>query len=882
MIIRRLSCELRTHLGGSQSTLEQVVMDQRIEQILPLVSRPARYVGGEKNALQKRPDQVELRIALAFPDVYEVAMSHLGLEILYGTLNGRENIAAERIFAPWPDAERQIRARGISLVSLESCRPLREFDIVGFSLQYELSYTNILNILDLGRVPLFAIDRGDAFPLIIAGGPGTSNPEPIADFFDLFVIGDGEEAILEICDRIIEAKKEGRSKGSLLDELSHIQGVYVPSLFHVDYHENGRIKGILPLKEDHLPIKRRIVGDLDRVPYPTTPVVPWLKTVHDRLSVEIARGCKRGCRFCQAGYIYRPYRERRPEVVEGIIEKSLNSTGYEELSFLSLSSGDYHSIKKLLGRVMNYCQREQVAVSFPSLRVETLNSEIVRQIKRVRKTGFTLAPEAATERLRRVINKEMDEENLLKTARSIYKNGWNLIKLYFMIGLPTETDEDVREIVRLAQRVLDQGRGCKRPPRLNVSVSTFVPKPHTPFQWESQITLKEIRLRQGLLHKGLRAGRIRLKWHEPRMSLLEGVFSRGDRKLSRVIHEAWKMGCRFDGWSESFQWELWQRAFEKTGIHMESYTRCRSFSEILSWSHIQCGVTEEFLKQERERSRREKVTRPCRKACTTCGVCDGEKTAVASWKMKDPAPIAAKPSGQSRERPFTVILEFQKVGPARFLGHLDMARAFHRAARRAGLPLRYSQGFHPAPKISFEGALALGLESICEEMKWELDTPVTDEWLLESVNAELPEGIRIKRLSHVSGKHRFLHSLGRRDHYLVAFCEGLPKELQNRIHEFLRCDRWVVPSNGKAFEFDMRPYIEKMVLTQPASIHYPVTDIWADLINNGADFVEVVSLIGDGVKIRIDRILSTVLSLSEQMKSQMRILRLNRTQSYGG
>ncbi len=838
-------------------------------------------MGGEKNAVQRPSDHVELRVALAFPDVYEVAMSHVGLDILYNILNRRENTIAERVFAPWPDMEGHMRARGIPLVTLESSRPLRDFDVVGFSLQYELSYTNLLNMLDLAGIPVYARTRGDEFPLVIAGGPSTTNPEPIADFLDAAVIGEGEEVILEICDRVIEGKKNGRSKASLLDELSQIEGVYVPSLFHVDYHKNGKVKRIVPLREDYGHVRRRIVHDLNNISYPTDPVVPWLKAIHDRLSVEIARGCKRGCRFCHAGYIYRPYRERRPEIIEDIIRKSLDTTGYEELSFLSLSTGDYGDIETLLARVMDHCQRGNVALSFPSLRVETLNSEMVQQIKRVRKTGFTLAPEAATERLRRVINKEMDEENLLETARTIYHHGWNLIKLYFMIGLPTETDDDVREMIHLAEKVLKQGKGLKRPPRLNVSVSTFVPKPHTPFQWEPQFTLPEIRLRQELLQKGLNSGRIRFKWHDPRMSLLEGAFSRGGRELFRVIHDAWQMGCRFDGWSESFNWKRWLKAFERNGIAIDAYTRRRGFSEILPWSHIKCGVTEGFLRNEWERSRGEAGTPSCRTACTACGICDGKETAVVSWKKRENPPVSTMPVRKKGEKPITLILEFEKAGPARFLGHLDMARAFHRAARRARIPLRYSQGFHPAPRISFESALALGLESLCEKMKWQLDIPVADELLLAGVNRELPPGLHIKRLLHVGGKHRFVGGAEMWYRYLVAFPEGVSMRLQNRVQEFLASDRWIVSWDGKEQEYNIRPHFESVILANAVSLDESVMDVWADLICEKAGFLEVIFHRRDNMKIRIDRALSTMLSLSEETRSQIRILKLDGASAHG-
>ncbi len=856
-------------------------MLQRIDQILPLVSSPARYLGREKNAVRKNLDRVRLRFALAFPDVYEVAMSHLGLAILYNVLNQREDIAAERVYAPWPDMERHMRASGMPLVSLESASSVREFDVLGFSLQYELSYTNVLNMLDLAGIPIWAGDRDERFPLVVAGGPSATNPEPVADFFDAVLVGDGEEAILEICDRILEGKQRGSSKVRVLEKLSHVEGVYVPSFFQMRYHKDGRIKRIIPLRKGYTHVRRRILEDLDKAPYPTVPVMPWLKTVHDRLSVEIARGCKRGCRFCHAGFIYRPYRERKPETIEALIEESLSATGYEEVSFLSLSSGDYSSIETLLRRVMDRCERKNIAVSFPSLRVETLKPEMLKQIKRVRKTGFTLAPEAATERLRRVLNKEMDEDILLEAARTLYENGWNLIKLYFMIGLPTETEEDVKAIVRLANRVLHQGKGGGRPPRLNISVSTFVPKPHTPFQWERQLTLEETGIRQEVLRKGLNRGRIRFKWHAPELSLLEGIFSRGDRRLSQVIHDAFKMGCRFDGWSESFQWDLWCSAFERNGIDKDSYLRARPVSEILPWSHIRCGVSEMYLKRERARSRRATGTIPCRMECTACGVCNDENVRLVSWKATATPLTSTKPDGSTRGQVSRLLFEFQKVGSARFLGHLDMAKAFQRAARRACVPLRYSQGFHPAPRISFDRALALGWESLSEQMEWELENPVSGGRLLEALNKQLPEGLCITRVIRLPGKHRFTNGGQRSDHYLVALHKRTPESLATRIREFLNRNEWIVPGDRAKDGGDIRPEIETIAVVHPAQIDARARNVWSDLIHARVDLMEIKFLMKNSGRIRVDRALASILSLSEEEKRQMRILKLGKVGHYG-
>ncbi len=589
-----------------------------MEEILLSVQKPARYVGSEWNAVHKDWDRVDVTFALAFPGLYEVGMSHLGLQILYHELNRREDTLAERVFAPAPDLEAVLRRRGLPLFALESHRGLRDFDILGFTLQYELTYTNILNMLDLGGIPLQAADRGEGDPLVVGGGPGAFNPEPLVPFFDCFVLGEGEEVVHELVDGWRESA--GRSREDRLRRLAAVPGVYVPSLYQVRYGADGTVAAVQAVAPAPSRVMKRVVADLDELDYPTYPVVPSVQAIHERAMVEVFRGCTRGCRFCQAGIIYRPVRERSPRAVVRLAQEILAHTGYDEVSLVSLSTADYSGIDRVARELARDLAPRGQAVSLPSLRVDAFSVELARTVRGPRKTGLTFAPEAGTQRLRDVINKGVREEDLMAAAQAAFSQGWEALKLYFMIGLPTETEADVAAIAQLARRVRDLGGSRSQ---VTVSVSSFVPKPHTPFQWEPQDPPQTLLAKQALLRRVLRGRGLSLRWHEVGPSWIEGTFSRGDRRMAAVLEEAWRHGCRLDGWGEHFRPELWEEAFRAAGADPAFYNaRRRSPEEIFPWDHLDSGATREFLWEENQRALTGEATADCRwEGCYLCGVC---------------------------------------------------------------------------------------------------------------------------------------------------------------------------------------------------------------------------------------------------------------------
>ncbi len=768
---------------------------------LPLVQKPARYIDSEINSVRKDLNAVRTKVCLFFPDAYEVGMSHLGLRILYDVLNKRPDTACERVFSPWTDYETRLRESGRPLASLESNLPLRAFDIIGISLQYELSYTNILAGLDLAGIALHAADRGPGDPVVIAGGPCAVNPEPLADFIDVFFIGEAEEAIHELIDQ----RQKHADRRQFLDALSERHGFYVPSC--------GRTV-----------VRRRFLADLDGAPYPGRPLLPLMKPVHDRVTVEVARGCIRGCRFCQAGIIYRPFRERSPERVKDILRESLACTGYEELSLASLSSGDYSSIQPLIIELMERYRDSRVSVSLPSLRVGTLTAEMIRAIAGTRKTGFTLAPEAGTERLRKVINKPVSELDLIDAAETIFRSGWSVIKLYFMIGLPTETDADLDGIIRLGRELLAAGRrSTKRHVQINISVSTFVPKPHTPFQWFGQAPIEEIRRRQAYLGQGLRGKGISLRLHHPETSLLEGVFARGDRSVGRAIEEAFRQGCRFDGWSECFDFGKWTAAFARCGLDMAaSAGRTFDADEQLPWDHVRTGVTKRFLEEEYRRAMAAEITGNCRTECTHCGIgCkNGGTPSFGTAGALSVGQPSAQPDRQGPHQPGAadittrIRMKYTKTGRMKFLSHLDFMTLVHRSAVRAGVPIAFSRGFNPHPKIAFGPALPVGIESQAEYLDMDTDALVDLPGLVRDLNEIMPQGISFLEARVVPRTAPSLSgSIGKYEYECVVPAR-FARELDDRVRAFLALPEVVIIREKGSR--DIRPCIQSIKVKDQA------------------------------------------------------------------
>jgi radical SAM family uncharacterized protein/radical SAM-linked protein len=802
-----------------------------------LVQKPARYIGGEFGSCTKDWDSVDARVCLAFPDVYDIGMSHLGFKILYKILNDHPRTLAERAYAPWIDMEAQLRARRLPLVSCETARPLRDFDVVGFSLQFELTYTNVLAMLDLGGIALRADGRDEDAPLVLAGGPSATHPEPLAPFLDAVVIGDGEELATAVALEWASSKKAGVARAERLRRLAQLPGVYVPSLYATRVQSDtgfhvieGPLAGQAPF-----PIRRTFVDDLNRFPFPDDGPIGGPEAIFDRMSIEVARGCTEGCRFCQAGMIYRPVRERDPEEIVATIVRAIDKSGYDEASLTSLSTADYSCIAPLVKKVADALTPKRVSLGVSSLRAYGLDEAVLSDLARVRATGVTFAPEAGTQRMRDVVNKNVTEEQLLETAQRVFSRGWRSMKLYFMIGLPTEREEDVREIARVGGRARSVGKrvkgelGTGGAPKITVSVSTHVPKPHTPFQWCAMDGPELVRRKQGWLEEEARAAKVELKVHDGETSWLEGVFARGDRAIAPVLERAYRAGARFDSWEDQKRMAIWADAFRAEDVDPAKYLGTIPTTARLPWDHIDVGLEDGFLVREYRKALSDQLSLPCGKVagafvhatnlreaeaeprklvCYDCGIaCDlsamreqrlvqlrhlgAAEPRIATDATHGHAHAGAVASqGEARRYRFV----YQKLGAAAFLSHLDLIRALPRAFRRLGLPLYYSKGFHPKPSMMFGPALSLGVSSLCESIDVKIAADIDPHELLDALSEGAHDGLRFVGGARLASNDAAIARVVDSARYVV----GIPRALRPHGER-----RWL--AQRAAETFDGRP-----------------------------------------------------------------------------
>lgn len=794
------------------------------QEILPKVEKASRYLGTEVNAVHKDRALVDVRLALAFPDLYDLGLGNLGLHVLYACVNRLPWAWCERTYAPGRDMEDELRARGLPLFALESKDSLALFDGIGFTLQSELTYTNILNILDMSGIPMRTADRSEHHPLTFAGGPAVYNPEPLAPFMDFFVIGDGEDAIVEIVE-VMRATR-GLTRAQKLVAMSKLEGVYVPALYPFDTLADG---SVLPAV-DAPKIRKRITRDLNGATFPTDYIIPYTKLVHDRISLEVLRGCTQGCRFCQAGMVTRPVRERKLEKVDELLRRTLDATGYEEVGLVSLSTCDYSRVRQLVENTVEAVRDEHVSVSLPSLRLDSFSVDLADMVAETRRTGLTFAPEAASPRLRAVINKWIPDEDLLGMAHRAFELKWDHVKLYFMIGLPTERDDDIEAIADLAKRTLAVGRKVNGRASVNLGVSTFVPKPFTPFQWAPQISYDETIRRQDVLEAVLPRQGIKFGRHHPEETFLEGLISRGDRRVGDLLEAAWKRGCRFDAWSEHLDFRAWQRAIADVGFDVAHAIRERDLDERLPWDHLDMLIPKAWFQEDWKRALELKHAEDCRhKRCHKCGVIDKERDLCAAmlrdnvearkpeaaWTRKPPA---AEPAPQRSVQ--RLWLRIARTGNARFLSHLEVLSAWVRALRRAKVPLAYSQGFHPHAAVAFSSAAPFGEESLGDYLDLDLTRREDVPALIARVRAVLPDGFDVLGGAEVALKAPSLMSVNAGGVFLLRFPDATEEGLAERARAVLASDSIMATRRSKAarapgldgtIQVDIRPMIHELV-----------------------------------------------------------------------
>jgi radical SAM family uncharacterized protein/radical SAM-linked protein len=760
-------------------------ISKELERALRNVQKPGRYVGGEWNAIIKDPNSAKVKIALIFPDVYEIGMSHIGQKILYSILNRAPSVLAERVFAPWPDFERELRHRDIPLFSLENRIPLSEFDILGFSLLYELNYSNILTILELGKVPFLSTERDVEFPLVIAGGPAAFNPEPVADLFDLFLIGDGEEAVFEILDTFLATKEHTNKKEDILGEMNKIDGVYVPASYTTYFSAQSSLMAVKPKKGAPARIKKRVLSPFSQVHFPEDIVVPNIQVVFDRISVEAERGCPESCRFCQATQLYFPSRVKNPTDVVQSVLSNVQATGYEDASLSALSIGDYPYLDQAVEALMDEFQDRQISLSVSSLRPKGLSPELAENILRVRKTGFTLVPEAGTERLRRVINKSLDNEDLFEAVENAFTRGWRLLKLYFMVGLPSERDEDLDGIVDLVKEIIRLGyKILKKPPQINLSISSFIPKAHTPFQWvkmeDEDILIKKHAYIKSRLKK---YSFVRFKEHNIKNALLEAVFSRGDRRLAPIIIQAWQTGARFDSWDDLFQFRYWEDAFYTKNIDYRFYLGSLGESDVLPWDHIDTGIKKSHLLEELGRAQKEESSLKCLdKSCAECQGCSFAHLLVREYDEKIVIPEKSLSSfGRKSESVSRYLAFYSKEDNAKYFSHTDLNNIIQRGFRRAGIPVSFTKGFHPKMIVSYPPALPLGMKGVAEVIEFRSNYDLPEDEFATHLNNCLPPGVRFSGLERLDEK---TPSLIERIHNLVYSMDLRAEQVFDKLKDF--------------------------------------------------------------------------------------------------